>query len=191
MSRQKSSWRFLGWRLYATFPTSNGSRTKICCGVLSRTSTSTAPWGLSKMTAKFSKGGWSSRTPSSKIRPMTHRNSSRRLARTVRERAILPHRVVCICIERHVECGLATLMRAAASRIDCHVNVSAIADPRPQESYRALCASWLVRPVEESDNPRLETPTLALVQGCNVVRSAKNGSHSILHRANQKRVTKR
>jgi chromosome segregation and condensation protein ScpB len=32
MSRQKSSWRFLGWRRYATFPTSNGSRTRVCCG---------------------------------------------------------------------------------------------------------------------------------------------------------------
>jgi hypothetical protein len=71
---------------------------------------------------------------------------------------------------------LPILMRAAASRIDCHVNVSAIADPRPQESYRPQCASGLVSPVEESDNPRIEIPTLALVQVCNVPGSTKNGS---------------
>ena len=62
----KNSWRFLGSRRYATFPTSNGSRTKVCRGGLNRTSTSTPPWGLSKMTAKFSKGIWSSRAPNSK-----------------------------------------------------------------------------------------------------------------------------
>ena len=42
----KNSWRFLGSRHCATFPTSNGSKTKGCCSGLNRTSTSTAPWGL-------------------------------------------------------------------------------------------------------------------------------------------------
>ncbi|HEY8123870.1 MAG TPA: SMC-Scp complex subunit ScpB [Methylocystis sp.] len=40
-------------------------------------STSTAPWGLSKMTVKFSKGTVSSRAPSSKTRPMAYRSPSR------------------------------------------------------------------------------------------------------------------
>jgi segregation and condensation protein B len=68
----------LGWRRCATFPTSNGLKTKVCCGGLNRTSISTAPWGLSKTTAKFSKGTVSSRAPSSKTRPMAYRSPSRR-----------------------------------------------------------------------------------------------------------------
>jgi segregation and condensation protein B len=42
----KSFWRFLGWRRYATFPTLNGLKTKVCRGGLNRRSISTAPWGL-------------------------------------------------------------------------------------------------------------------------------------------------
>jgi len=63
----KNSFQFLGWRRYATFPTSNGSKTKACCSGRSRTTTSTTPWGSSKPMVKFS---------NQKIRPMTPRNST-------------------------------------------------------------------------------------------------------------------
>ena len=82
----KRSWRFLGWRRYATFPTLNRLKTKVCCGGVDRTSTSTAPWGLSKMTAKFSKGTVSSRAPSSKTRPMAYRSPSRRASEALAAR---------------------------------------------------------------------------------------------------------
>jgi len=41
LCHDKNSFQFLGWRRYATFPTSNGSKTKACCSGRSRTTTST------------------------------------------------------------------------------------------------------------------------------------------------------